>query len=317
MSLRKKINDSFVCKFIIIFKKKFIYFDTFGIAAQVAYYFIFSIFPLLLLVISLLPLFEIDPFILTKEISTYLPEVLATNINNVITSLLIGSNGYIITASIVLTLWSGSAMTNCLIKSINRINDGRITRNYFLSRALSLLFTLGFLIIIILTIVTVPVGNNIISTYIPSTIQFIFVLFSNLIIPLIFTLLLFGIYYFGPDKKGKIIHILPGTFIAVFGFFFFNTGFNYYIVNFSSYYVVYGALGAVIVFMLWSYSIGLLIMIGALINSTIKDIFFFLQNEHPNTVMINYSDSEDFWNDELEEILLKKQNKKAINTIKK
>ncbi|MGL5020729.1 MAG: YihY/virulence factor BrkB family protein [Mycoplasmatales bacterium] len=309
MSLKKRINDNLVFKFILIFKKKFIYFDTFGIAAQVAYYFIFSIFPLLLLVISLLPLFEIDPFILTKEISTYLPEVLANSINNVITSLLIVSNGYIITASIVLTLWSGSAMTNSLIKSINRINDGRITRNYFFSRALSLIFTLGFLIIIIITIVTVPVGNKFISTYLPSRVQFIFEILNNLIIPLVFTLLLFGIYYFGPDNKGKIKHILPGTFTAIFGFFIFNIAFNYYIVNFSSYYVVYGTLGAIIVFLLWSYSIGLLIMVGALINSTIKDIVFFLHNEHPNTVMINYSDSEDFWNEDLEKALLKNQHK--------
>ena len=307
MKLLHKITDSVVFKFILIFQKKFIYFDTFGIAAQMAYYFIFSIFPILLLIISLLPIFDIDPYIITTQVSIYLPNVLAETVNTIITDLLSISNGYIIFVSVLLTIWSGSSMANALIKSINRVNDGKITRNYFIGRGLSILFTIGFLMIIILTIISVPLGNNFIATYFPPHIELIFDLLSKLIIPAILSILIFGIYYFGPAGKSKIIHVIPGTIFTVVGFFILNVGFNYYIIHFSTYDVRYGTLGTVIAFMLWSYSIGMLIMIGALINSTIKDILYYLDNKEANTVMLNYADNEDFWNQEIEEAILNNQ----------
>jgi membrane protein len=79
------------------------------------------------------------------------------------------------------------------------------------------------------------------------------------------------IYYFGPDLKVKCWHWLtPGATIGIVGWILSSLGLRVYLHFFDSFSITYGSLGAVIVLLTWFYMTGLMLLLGAEINSEIQ-----------------------------------------------
>jgi membrane protein len=79
------------------------------------------------------------------------------------------------------------------------------------------------------------------------------------------------IYYFAPDMKARRWHwMTPGAAIALVGWIAASLGLKAYLHFFNSFTVTYGSLGAVIVLLTWFYITGLMILLGAEINSEIQ-----------------------------------------------
>jgi membrane protein len=78
------------------------------------------------------------------------------------------------------------------------------------------------------------------------------------------------IYYFAPDVEQEWTWLLPGALLATTLWLLATLGFRYYVVNMTSYTETYGALGGVMVLLLWFYLSGLVILIGAELNAEIE-----------------------------------------------
>ncbi len=79
------------------------------------------------------------------------------------------------------------------------------------------------------------------------------------------------IYYFAPDVKTSQWHWLtPGSAIGIIGWILASIGLRAYVHFFNNYTVTYGGLGAVIVLLTWFYLTGLMLLLGAEINSEIE-----------------------------------------------
>jgi membrane protein len=91
--------------------------------------------------------------------------------------------------------------------------------------------------------------------------------------PLVFVLVSTGmglIYYYAPDAEQEWVWITPGSVVAATLWLAGSLGFRYYVVNFTSYEESYGAVGAIIVVLLWFYLTGLVIVLGAELNAEIE-----------------------------------------------
>jgi membrane protein len=78
------------------------------------------------------------------------------------------------------------------------------------------------------------------------------------------------IYYFAPDVEQDFVWITPGSLVATALWLVGSLAFRFYVVNFGSYNETYGAIGGVMVLMLWLYLSGLVIVVGAEMNAEIE-----------------------------------------------
>jgi membrane protein len=79
------------------------------------------------------------------------------------------------------------------------------------------------------------------------------------------------IYYYAPDLRSKRWHwVTPGAAIGILGWVIASLGLRVYLHYFNSFTLTYGSLGAVIVLLTWFYITGLMLLLGAEINSEIQ-----------------------------------------------
>ena len=91
--------------------------------------------------------------------------------------------------------------------------------------------------------------------------------------PIVFVLASAGIamiYYFAPDAEQDWVWLTPGSIVATPLWLVASLGFKYYVANLGNYTETYGAIGGVMVLLLWFYISGLVILIGAEMNAEIE-----------------------------------------------
>jgi len=79
-------------------------------------------------------------------------------------------------------------------------------------------------------------------------------------------------YYFLPNVKQKWRFITPGSTVAVLAWILASLGFRLYVTHFNSYAKTYGALGTVVILLVWLYLSGLMIIMGGEINAILDRV---------------------------------------------
>ncbi len=239
-------------------------------AAAIAYYTLFSVFPLTLLLISVGSFFldsaQAQEAALTL-VGAYLPaavELVQRNIERVLalrgTAGIIGVLGFV---------WSASGVFGSFSRAINRAWDVEQPRPAWAERALAagmvLLTALLFFLSLFSTAAFQVVARF--STFVlgeppipPSSLMSL----STRLLPYIFTMLVFSfLYRVLPYTRVTWAEVLPGAFLASFAWEVAKDGFTFYLTGFASYDLVYGSVATVIAVLLWSYISGVIILLGA------------------------------------------------------
>lgn len=242
------------------------------LSANLSYYFILSLFPMLIVALALTPYFKIDQQFLLEKIQSYAPGDLGDYLFDMISEVLNNKNNTIITVGIVFTLWSASSGIYGIIIAFNnafRVRDGRI---WIVTKLISVILTALFLVGMFVALALIVFGKQL--TYILfhkfNLDEGYYNLWSvlNYSLPLLFIFLIFVfLYTMGPNLKLKAISILPGTLFATLSWTIVSRLFGYYIDHFSSYIKTYGTIGAFMAFVLWLYITGYILIIGAEINA--------------------------------------------------
>lgn len=253
----------------------------FDSAAQLAYYFLFSLFPLLIFLTSIFGFVVGSDGELRDGLFRYLGTVLPGSaldlVNTVITEVSNSSTGGKLTIGLFLALWAASSGLEALTQSINKVYEIEETRSWWWRRLLSIFLTVVLAILIISALAIVLFGGQI-NDYMMAQLGFgtvLSVLWQILqyAIVLAFVMLAISlIYYFSPDiEEQKWRFITPGAIVAVILWLLISFGFRLYLSYFDSYSATYGSLGAVIILMLWLYFTSAAILMGSEINSVIED----------------------------------------------
>lgn len=240
--------------------------------AQLAYYLVLSLFPLLIFVLTLVPYTPLGDQDILSELLAYLPESASELISGVVNDVIANRSGALLSFALIMTLWSASSGMANLMAAMDKAFDTTRKRNPLLKRLLSLLFTFLLVVIIIVTLVSQVFGEVIVDLLARSAIPTSWVIqawkVTKAILPLIIMCLGFGfLYRFAPaftkDDKISFRDALFGGTIAAIGWTLISLAFSFYVSNFANYANTYGSIGGFIVLLVWLYLSSLVIMVGA------------------------------------------------------
>ncbi|CAN5266955.1 YihY/virulence factor BrkB family protein [soil metagenome] len=254
--------------------------DVVGRAAQLSYYFLLALFPLLLFLTAILGYFAQAGTELRADLLRYLGTVVpaeATDlIHTTIDEFSEGSSGGKISFGLLAALWAASNGMGAITETLNVAYEVEETRPWWKTRLLAILLTIGLAVLIIMALTLVLFGGMI-AEAIAANFSFgsAFTTAWKVLqwpIVLVFVLFAFALmYYIAPNKEiRRWDWIAPGTVIAVALWLLASFGFRLYLNYFNSYSATYGSLGAVIILMLWFYVTGAAVLIGGEVNSEIE-----------------------------------------------
>ncbi|MEP7355286.1 MAG: YihY/virulence factor BrkB family protein [Acidobacteriota bacterium] len=250
--------------------------NVFGRAAELAYFFFFSIFPLLIALTSLLRVvsgggqFQRE---LLRYFHAALPgpayELLAATLKDVTDS----NAGGQLSLGIAITMASASAGMVAVIEGLNTAYDVREARTWLRRQRVAFLLTLALLMFLILALaffIYGPQSGAFLAQHVGFRplfrtawpvmqwpIAFLFVLTAMALI-----------YRFAPNVRGQQWkHIFPGAIAAFLLWLAASVGLRMYLSIYNGYTAAYGSLGAVMILMLWFYLFGLAILVGGELNS--------------------------------------------------
>ena len=254
--------------------------DIFGRAAQLSYYFLLALFPLLLFITAVLGQFAEAGTELRENLLSLLGSVVPAEagdlIHETIDKVEEGSGGGKISFGILATLWAASNGMTAICQTLNIAYEVAETRPWWKVRLVSLGLTVA-LAVLILSAITLTLFGGHIAEYVAASFSFgrVFTMGWKILqwpVVLVFVLTAFGlIYYLAPDVKNRSWHwVSPGAAAAVALWLVVSFAFRAYLSYFNSYNATYGSLGAVIILMLWFYLTGAAILIGGEVNSEIE-----------------------------------------------
>lgn len=254
--------------------KKITEHDVFGTAAQLAYFFLLSLFPFLLFLMTLIAYLPIDDQTIIGFIETYAPGGIAEMINENVSELVNNRNGSLLSIGIIGTLWSASNAINAIMKGFNEAYEVDEDRSFIVARLIAILLTLAMFFVICMAFL-LPVFGKIIGEFL-----FTFVGMSEgflsvwetlrwVISSVTFFIVLLALYKLAPNKRIYLKNAVWGALFATVGWQLVSLAFSYYVNSIGNYAASYGSLGTVIVLMIWFYLTGIIILIGGVINAVL------------------------------------------------
>ncbi|MCC5804620.1 MULTISPECIES: YihY/virulence factor BrkB family protein [Rossellomorea] len=252
--------------------------DVTGLAAQIAYYFLLSLFPLLIFIVTLLPYLPFEQGDILGLVRDFAPGETMSMIEETLQDVMSNRNSGLLSVSIIATIWSASNGMNAIVKSLNRAYDVEETRSFIATRLMSILLTFAMILVFVIALL-LPVFGKQIGLFLFSQFGFsdqFLTIWNGIrwaITPIILFIIFVGLYYFAPSKRIKCLSAFPGAIFATLGWVLASLAFSYYVGSYGNYSATYGSIGGIIVLMIWFYLTGIIIMIGGEINAlvTIKD----------------------------------------------
>jgi membrane protein len=257
--------------------KEFVADNGLGLAAQLAYYFFFSLFPAVLVGIAFASFFPLEHFVdrMVATLGGVVPGDIIGIVQDQIRKISEGNNGGILTFGVAAALWSSSAALMGLIDALNRAYDIEEGRSWWKVRLLALGLTLALAAFIVIAFALVLVGPTA-ADYIARVTGLgpVFAwTWKVLQWPLVLALVALGaaaIYYFAPDAEQEWVWVTPGAVLAAIIWLAASLGFKYYVTQFGTYTETYGTIGGVMVLLLWFYLSGVVFLVGAELNAEIE-----------------------------------------------
>ena len=250
--------------------------DIFGRAAQLSYYFLLALFPLLLVLINLLGYFAQEGTEFRNKLIIYLAAVIPSTAVSLIRTTLDeisnSSGSGKVSLGLLAALWAASNGMGAISQTLNTAYNVKETRSWWKVRLVSVVLTVALAVLIISALAIVLFGGSIgdaLAARFGFT-NFFTTAWGILQWPIVlgFVLGTFNlIYNFGPNLGShQRKWFTPGAIVAVTLWLLISFGFRLYLHYFDSYSVTYGSLGALIVLMLWFYLTGVAILIGGEVN---------------------------------------------------
>jgi membrane protein len=250
--------------------------DILGNAAQVAFYFSFALFPLLLFLMSLLGIILSDKKELQEELFLILGQVMPTAafelVQKTLDEVMAKSSGGKLTLGILITLWSASAGVDNMRGTLNEVYNLTESRSWFRAKLTSLLLTLALGLMILLALAFVVYGSQMLDALLPVDSVYLLEALKWLVVLIVLLLAFALIYNFAPNHEAfQWKWLTPGAVIGVVLWIVLTVGFRIYLQYFDSYAATYGSLGAVIILLLWLYLTALVILTGGAVNAILDE----------------------------------------------
>ncbi|SFM45915.1 membrane protein [Gracilibacillus orientalis] len=246
-----------------------------GLAAQLSYFFLLSLFPFMIFLVTLVGYLPFDEINVMNFVSTYAPEEIMTLLNDNLAQIMNNRNGGLLSIGVIGTLWSASNGINALMRSFNKAYNIEEERSFIVMRAISVVLTIAMLLVILVAFL-LPIFGKMIGVYLFSFFglsEGFLDMWNTLrwvISSVIFFIVLMMLYRMAPSKRVYFKHIYIGAIFATICWQLTSLAFSYYVSSMGNYSATYGSLGGVIILMIWFYLSGIIIITGGEINAQIE-----------------------------------------------
>jgi membrane protein len=247
------------------------------VAAQLSYYFLFALFPLLFFLVTLtayLPL-QTEVAELLDRIRALMPHEALGLIERQLDSLLRHPRPNLLTAGLVVALWSASRGVDALRTALNRAYDVKESRPWWRTQALALLMTVATSVLVLASMAMILAGGRA-GFWVADRIHFgheFLLLWSWLRWPTTALVIMLAValaYYVLPDVVQRFRYVTPGSVTATLLWLLSTWGFTQYVDHFGKYDVTYGSIGGAVVLLLWLYVSALVFIVGGEVNAVIE-----------------------------------------------
>jgi membrane protein len=246
-------------------------------AAALAYNFMLALFPAIIFLFTLIAYIPVNNFqeYLLSLFALIMPTNAYLAFQSTIVDIIKNQNGKLLSLGFVTALYFATNGVSNLMQAFNKSSLVLETRSWFKRRLIALILTVVISVALLIAIVIMIAGQTVIH-YIQDKIfrqahfWLYLIAFSRwLIILAIFFITISILYRYGPSNKQKWKFINPGSILATSLAILTSIGFTYYTNNFSSYNKVYGAIGTLIVVMIYLYLNSLILLIGFELNASV------------------------------------------------
>ncbi|MBI2203990.1 MAG: YihY/virulence factor BrkB family protein [Candidatus Rokubacteria bacterium] len=247
-------------------------------AAGLAYYFLFALFPALLFLTSLLGMLPIPDLMnrLMSYVEQTLPGDAASVIQKTLGEIVRGAHGGLLSIGALAALWAASAGLASMMTALNVAYGVEDTRPWWKRRAIAVALTLALSLLVLSAMVLLVFGGPI-GRFLGDTIGLgnAAVMAWNIAqYPVAIAFVVAGVallYFVAPAVEQRTWYwVTPGSIVATVAWIGMSLGLRLYVTQFGNYGATYGSIAGVILLMLWLYLAGLVILLGAEINSEIE-----------------------------------------------
>ena len=253
--------------------------ETTARGAQLSYFFILSIFPFLIFLITLLDYTPLTKQESLEQLSPLIPDTAFVIVTEIISEVAAADNFTLFSFGVLATIWIASRGISALIKSINKAYEITEKRSFIRQNAIAIIATFAMALVVLFTLSFLVFGKVIGELAfqhlgIEEAFQFLWSVLRYaiplLIISVSFTLL----YLYSPNYRLNLKHVYPGAIFSTLAWITTSQAFAYYVNNFGNYSRVYGSIGGIIVFMIWFYISSVVILLGGEINAALYKTFY-------------------------------------------
>lgn len=245
-------------------------------AAHAGYFIVMSVFPALVLTLSVLRYTPWDARALLELLKGFLPEALMGAAENFIVSTYAHTSTAVVSVSAVSALWSASRGIYGLLTGLNAIYGVREDRGYLKTRLLSVGYTFLFLLVLLATLFLGVFGERLLDLLPPASGGLGYLLteavdWGFFLMLALQTGLFTAMFMVLPNRKNGFRKSLPGAILASVGWLIFTKLFSFYVENFSNYSNVYGSVYAFALSMLWLYCCLSILFYGGALNRLLEE----------------------------------------------
>lgn len=252
-------------------------------AAQSAYFWVLSLIPCILLLLTLV---QYTP-VTKADVMTAVIQVFPKNINSMIVSIVnqvYNQSKTMIPLTLLMAMWSAGRGVLSMTSGLNCVYSCPETRNYVYLRIRATFYTLLMLISIVLTLVMLVFGNSI-SVFVDENVPFLssvtdFIIGIRAILAVcLLTIVFMMMYKFLPNRKNILLKQFPGAVASAIGWMFASYIFSVYVDVFKGFADMYGSLTTIVLIMLWLYFCMYIVLLGGQINVLIHRSFWSEEDE--------------------------------------
>lgn len=242
-----------------------------GHAANAGYFIVLSVFPALVLILSLLRYTGLEVESLMAVLGSVIPEALRGAAEELVVNTYESSSGAMVGISAVTALWSASRGVYGLLTGLNAIYGVAEDRGYLYTRLISAVYTFAFLLVLMLTLILHVFGTTLLRL-LPKARSPFFRFLTEAVDLRFFLLLLVQTLFFTvvfmvlPNRRNRFRDSLPGALLASLGWLVFSDAYSLYVAHFHSYANIYGSVYAVALSMLWLYCCLSIVFYGGALN---------------------------------------------------
>jgi membrane protein len=250
-----------------------------GLSAEMAYNAMLALFPAILAVLTAIGLFEDslqDTFRdLANQLSKVAPDQALDLIRAFRDEISRTKSSSLFSLSFVLAIWTSSGALSAAMNALDQIHEipSQQTRPFWKAKLISLGLTIGSIVLLVTASFLVFISGWLVGIVAQqSGVGILLTLWRLLSWPLALGIVATAfafIYRFGPSRWTQGTPIMPGAVLAAISWAILSALFRLYVANFGNYNKVYGAVGAVIVLLLWLYMTSLVLLLGDQLNVTV------------------------------------------------